>query len=264
MSETFSETSYAGSSFSDLYREEANYWWSRARRNLIKRFISEFALPKDSMMVLDVGCGGGELLSSLKGYGKLFGLEPSVLGVTQSQAKTTARVVKGKAEKLPFKEGLFDILTSLDVIEHLNDDSQALRNFYRVISNQGMVILTVPAFKFLWSPRDILLEHKRRYTVAGLKLLLEKTGFEIIRCSYINSFYFPGLLLYSLSKKLSRCNRRPKTDILLVPRWIDRLFSFILRVEENILLHIDIPIGTSILCMAKKEKKLRQCQMTDR
>lgn len=252
MLETYSETSYAGGSFSDLYTEEADYWWSKARRNLVNRFMAKFASPPDSMMVLDVGCGGGELLSSLEGYGKLFGLEPSVPGATQSQTRTRAKVIRGKAEELPFKEGIFDILTSLDVIEHLDDDSRALKNFHRVLNNQGIVILTVPAFKFLWSPRDILLEHKRRYTGAGLKLLLEKCGFKIIRCSYINSFYFPGLLLYSLSKKLSRCTSKPRTDILLLPRWIDKLFSFILKVEENILLHTNIPIGTSILCIAKK------------
>lgn len=252
MLETYSETSYAGDSFSELYREEADYWWSKARRNLIKRFIRKFVLPKDPMMVLDVGCGGGELLSSLRGYGKLFGLEPSIQGATQSRTKTKAKIIRGKAEELPFKEGLFDILISLDVIEHLNDDNRVLRNFHHILNNQGIVALTVPAFKFLWSPRDILLEHKRRYTAAGLKLQLEKCGFKIIRCSYINSFYFPGLFLYNFFKKLPGFSNKPKTDILLLPRWIDRLFCSILKIEENILVHTDIPIGTSILCIAKK------------
>ena len=208
-------------------------------------------------MVLDVGCGGGELLNSLKGYGRLFGLEPSSAGATRSQAR--AKVVRGRAQQLPFREGLFNILTCLDVIEHLDDDAKALENFHQILNEKGVMILTVPAFKFLWSPRDILLGHKRRYTATGLKQLLEKCGFKIIRCSYINSFYFPGLLLYSLCKKLSGSSSKPRTDILLVPKWIEGLFSFILKVEENILLHTDIPIGTSILCLVKKREKISQC-----
>lgn len=259
MLETYSETSYTGSNFSDLYREEKNYWWSRARRNLINRFIRKLALLSDSTMVLDVGCGGGALLSSLQGCRKLFGLEPSIQGAIQSAAKTRARIVRGNAEDLPFKKGHFDILTSLDTIEHVDDDSKALRNFHHVLNDKGIVVLTVPAFKFLWSPRDVLLGHKRRYTAAGLKLLLKKVGFKIIKCSYINSFYFPGLFLYSLSKRIVRPYSKPKTDILLLPGWIAALFSFILKVEESILLHMNIPLGTAVLCIAKKERDMSQC-----
>ena len=203
------------------------------------------------MMILDVGCGGGGLLRSLEDYDKLFGLESSFLGATITAKRTKAQVVRGTAQDLPFREASFDVLTSLDVIEHL-DDNKALKEFYRILANKGIIILTVPAFNFLWSPRDVLLGHKRRYTINKLRALLDQVGFKTIKCSYANSFYFPALLAYALFKKFFGSTVKPKTTLMSFPYWLARLFSWILKLEENILIFTNIPIGTSIVCIAKK------------
>lgn len=201
-----------------------------------------------------MGCGGGGFLSSLKGHGALFGLEQSALGAAYATAKIGAKIVRGDAGALPFKGGNFDVLTSLDVVEHLDDDGKALRGFYRVLTAKGIMILTMPALSFLWSSRDVLLGHKKRYTVKELKLLLEKNGFKVIRCSYMNSFYFPALLFYSLFTRVVGRKARPKTLFSAIPGWLAAVFSWILRLEEDILMNTNLPIGTSIFCVAEKRE----------
>lgn len=250
MSETSLETTFTACNFSELYREEEDYWWSAARRRLVSRFLWKYSLSQNPK-IIDVGCGGGGLLGSLKGHGSILGLEHSALGAASAAEKTGGRIVRGDAENLPFKDGCFDVLTSLDVIEHL-DDVNALRDFYRVLSSGGIIILTVPALNSLWSPRDLLLGHKRRYTVKKMRQLLEKTGFKVMKCSYTNSFYFPGLLIYGLLKRLFKQKATPRTAIMSLPSWISILFDWILKAEENILMYANLPIGTSILCVARK------------
>lgn len=250
MSETSSGTTCTDCNFSDLYREEEDYWWSKARRRLVSRFLWKYHIPLNPR-IIDVGCGGGGLLGSLKGHGNIFGLEHSAFGAAFAAGKNGGRIVRGDAENLPLKDGCFDVLTSLDVIEHL-DDVNALRDFYRVLSSGGIIILTVPALNSLWSPRDLLLGHKRRYTVKKMRQLLEKTGFKVMKCSYTNSFYFPGLLIYGLLKRLFKQKAPPRTAITSLPSCISILFDWILKVEENILMYTNLPIGTSIICIARK------------
>lgn len=252
MSETSLKTTSTGCNFSDLYREEEGYWWSIARRRLITLFLRTYSTSR-SPRIIDVGCGGGGFLRSLKGFGKLFGLEYSASGSIYASEKSDARIVRGSAVALPFRDNSFDALISLDVIEHLDGEEEALKDFSRVLDKDGIIILTVPAFNLLWSPRDVMLEHKRRYTVKRLRALLEKAGFKVIRCSYTNAFYFPGLLAYSLIKRLFKGDTKPKTAILSLPSWLSTVFSGLLKLEEYILTYTNIPIGTSIICVARKE-----------
>lgn len=250
MSEISLETTSEGD-FSDLYKEEESYWWSAARRRLVSRFLLKYLISQNPR-IIDVGCGGGGFLVSLKGQGKIFGLEHSALGAASAAEKTGGRIVRGDAVGLPFRGNSFDVLTSMDVIEHIDNDGKALSDFYRVLSPEGIIILTVPALNSLWSPRDILLGHKRRYTVNNLRRLLEETGFTVMKCSYTNIFYFPGLLLYALLKRGLKQEAPPRTAILSLPSWISILFDRLLKVEENILMFTNLPIGTSILCVARK------------
>lgn len=251
MSGISSETTYTGYDFSDLYEKEDSYWWSAARRGLVGRFLSKYSSAKNQR-IIDVGCGGGGLLKSLQGCGKLVGLEYSDYGARCAAGKSGAKVVRGSAELLPFKDSSFDVLTSLDVIEHLDDDAKALEGFHRILCTEGVLILTVPAFNLLWSQRDVMLGHKRRYKLKELRSLLEKTGFKEIRCSYTNVFYFPALLIYGLIKRFSKRENRPSSGVISIPSCISSISGWILKVEETILMRTDLPIGTSILCIAKK------------
>lgn len=252
MSKTSVETTSTTYDLSDFYEEENRYWWSVSKRSLIKRFFrrySTFSNPR----IIDVGCGGGGLLNSLKDYGRLFALEPSPLGAAKTLAKTNAKTIRGDAEHVPLKNESFDVLTCLDVIEHLQDDKRACEELNRVLSKGGILFLTVPALNIFWSSRDELLGHRMRYTTKGIRNLLKAAGFRVIRCTYTNSFYSPGLLALALYEKMFGRKIKPKTAILSIPHGLAKLFSWILKVEENILMHIDLPIGTSILCVAKKE-----------
>lgn len=254
MSETPLKISLTDSLFSSLYEAEGDYWWSAARRSLVTRFLQRYCEFKNPRLI-DVGCGGGGFLKSLAGYDNLFGVESSSSAAIHALKKSSAKIVQGDAAGLPFKDRRFDILTSLDVIEHLESDGDALKEYHRILTDGGVVILTVPAFEFLWSPRDIILAHKRRYTIRRIKRLLTKAGFKVMKCSYTNLFYFPGLFIYSLfSTIIKRKRDLGKTIfVLTLPEWLSTFFNWILKVEEFILMHGSLPIGTSIICIAKKE-----------
>lgn len=255
MSETSSETTSMENSFLELYREEDRYWWSISRRSLVSQFLKKYIQFPQSVRLLDVGCGGGGFLASLGGYFSLFGLEYSFNGAVTTSLRTNAKVVRGAAENLPFKDGSFGVITSLDVLEHLEDESKALRSFHRVLDKRGLLLLTVPAFNILWSPRDLILNHKRRYTLVSLRRVLEKAGFEVVRCTYTDSFYFPGLLLYGLICRFFKQTAVSKNTIfvLSLPAWLGTLFEWFLRIERKLLKYINIPLGVSIICVARKK-----------
>ena len=121
-----------------------------------------------------------------------------------------------------------------------------------MIAHRGYCIITVPAWPFLWSERDVRLKHKRRYTKQTLMTEVEASGFEVIKCSYFSVFYFPLLAALTLSQKWSRSAPRIDTDIASVPSVINQFLIAILKLESFLLRWINYPIGVSLLCVAQK------------
>ena len=161
-------------------------------------------------------------------------------------------VTLGDASALPYQDERFDLVTSIDVLEHVDDDVSALRETYRVCRKGGMLIATVPAFNFLWSRRDEQLHHKRRYYLEQFRSRVSSAGFKVIRATYIN---FPLLVpLYLLVKVGHLLRRNPSLgmDYVLVPPVVNGVLGWVVRVEARWLSRFDLPVGTSICCVAVK------------
>src|SRR5439155_15713340 len=140
-------------------------------------------------------CGTGANLHLLSQFGVAEGVDVSAEALEFCHARGLANVKLGEAESLPYEDASFDLITGLDVVEHLDDDVACLREMRRVLRPGGRALLFVPAFMFLWGVQDDLSHHRRRYTAPELKQRLHEAGFTVERATYANiTFFIPTLV----------------------------------------------------------------------
>ena len=239
--------------YSKLHQQEKTYWWSVARRRLVIETLQRVAGVSSFRTILDAGCGTGALLDDLRSIGRTtVGLDFIRDSLAYCRTRNLRNLTRGSADTLPFVDGAFEAVFSLDTIEHIRDDKGVLREIHRVLSDNGYCLITVPAFPFLWSERDLRLHHHRRYRKPDLVEKVESSGFKIIKCSYFSVFFFPVLAALVLLRKRSRKAPRIDTDIATVPQLLNKFFIALLAVESWLLRRVDFPLGVSLFCVAQK------------
>jgi ubiquinone/menaquinone biosynthesis C-methylase UbiE len=194
-----------------LARMEPEHFWFAGRRALIDAMVGPLLAKGEPL--LDVGCGTGSLVLGLAAKGcRVTGLDQRPEGIEAARARlgeTTANAefVLGDAELLPFADASFAGALALDVLEHVDDD-RVLAELRRVVRPNGWLFLTVPALPLLWSRRDELAGHLRRYTESGLRQALERAGF---RVEVVRAYQFLLLPLVALSRFLGRRGTTTRT-----------------------------------------------------
>jgi len=240
--------------YSLMFEQERTYWWAQGRRDLTLA-ISSAGLPSDhrcARNILDVGCGTGALLEVLAEEGVPHGVDSSELALAFCLRAGCTKLARASAEDLPFRSGTMDLLTSLDVFEHVPDDGKAARECFRILRPGGLLIVMVPAFQWLWTDRDDRLGHVRRYRKHEIARLLSEAGFRVERCTYTNISLVPVLMAAVLRGKLFESQRHVSTDIAAVPKTINTLLYTLVRLENAIALRLGLPFGTTVLAVAKK------------
>ncbi len=234
-----------------MYRLEEKYWWWVGRRKITGSIIDKLKLnPAKS---LDAGCGTGINLSYFGHIGTSFGFDFSKDALKFCiQRGHNNNILQADAERLPFEDNSFDLVTAFDLLEHL-DDKKALTEFYRIIKPNGYLILTVPAFNFMWSMHDEAVHHKRRYSKNELQSVIISNNFVVSKISYWNFFLFLPVVLVRLIKKIMK-NNQVKTDTTELPAFINRLLIFVLGVESSLIRYLNLPVGVSLVCVAQVEK----------
>lgn len=238
-----------------MRREEQSHWWYLGRRKIIRSFVERACrLAKQSgnerLNILDVGCGTGANLEMLSDFGDTAGVDVSAEAVSFCHERGLAHVENGMAEALPFADQTFDLVTALDVTEHLDDDVAGLREMRRVLLPNGRIVLFVPAFMFLWGVQDDVSNHRRRYRLDQLKRAVVKAGFEVERASYANiTFFLPTLLGRLLMRAV---DIRPESEAKITPSFLNGTLGKILGTEANLLRFMNLPFGVSIVCMARR------------
>ncbi len=159
---------------------DERHWWARGRRQIIRAELDQLALPSDTQ-ILDAGCGSGRTLEELADYGTVAGLELSPDAAEVARGRGLGEVQIGRVEELPWPSDNFDLITCLDVIEHVPDDRGALRELRRVSKPGGWLLVTVPAYQRLWSYHDVANEHYRRYERATLRAAVTDAGWRLER-----------------------------------------------------------------------------------
>jgi len=196
------------------------------------------------------------MLTHLAAYGKAQGIDVDEEAIGYCHERGLIDVRLGAAEKLPFADGAFDLVTALDVLEYLVYDVAALREMHRVLRPGGRLLMTVPAHRFLWGDQDEVNLHKRRYVAAEIRDRLIAAGFDVERVSYINAFLFPPIATLRLVRRLKHRLRPPATvrsDFRYpAPRPLNFLLALVFGAEAAIVRRVDIPVGVSILALGRK------------
>ena len=235
-----------------LFRVEQSHWWHIGRRRIIASFVEDICrrVSDRRPRILDVGCGTGANLLLLSKYGDAEGVDISEDALAFCRERGLDKVRLGAAEALPYEDGTFDLVTALDVVEHLDDDLAGLTELRRVLQPGGRVLLFVPAFMFLWGLQDDVSHHRRRYRLPELRRVLERAGFEIERTTYANITFFLPILVGRQLMRLTGIKAESENNIN-VPA-LNGVFGRLLGAESWILRYMNLPFGVSGLCVAKK------------
>lgn len=237
-----------------LYAIELTYWWHVGKRDLVVRILRHWLRPDRPLALLDMGCGTGAHLLALSQFGPAAGCDVSPEAVAYCHTRGLAGVVvQTDPDRLPFPDASFDLVTALDVIEHIDDDVAMLREIGRVLKPGGAVFITTPAHKILWSVHDESVHHKRRYSRGELHAKLRQAGYVPERSTYFNGFLLPLIVpVRWLRDKLTR-SKGPTSDFNLeLHPLLNRLFLFIFTAEWWIIRWVPLPLGLTITSLGRK------------
>lgn len=234
------------------YEMEETNWWYRGRRRILEVFAGQIKrdLNLDQPRILDVGCGTGANLVMLAKYGEAHGLDVSADALEFCHTRGLERVKLGAAEELPYADGEFDVVTALDVIEHLDDDLAGMREIHRVLRPGGRVLIFVPAFMFLWGVQDEVSHHRRRYRLPELERVITDAGFTVERGTYANIMFFLPIAVVRFI--LRRTGAKPSSEFALSPPFVNWLFTKLFGAEAVFLKRWNLPFGVSALCVARR------------
>lgn len=237
--------------YEDLYVTEEVHWWHRAKRAIVKRLIQAYAVKHPD--ILDVGCGTGKNMEEFMKVGRVAGIDVSPEAIAFCKKRGLKSVLIGDATHMPFAPGKLDVVVALDVIEHVDEDG-AVGEMRRILKPGGILIVTVPAFSWLWSQWDVVLHHRKRYTASSLQDVLTRNGFEIRKISYLYSFLVvPALIIRTFKQRFVR-NDRYESDFQINNRFINFFFFVLATLEQKIVARYHMPFGTSVICVAQKKQ----------
>ena len=230
-------------------RVSDTHWWFSGRRKLFARLIRSLD-PRPSWRVLEVGAGTGANLPVLEsiGVGQVIACDISTDALRHARRSTF--FTQANATHLPFESNSVDLLLAADVLEHLDDDEAALREFMRVLRPGGHLMLTVPAFPVLWGPQDIVSQHRRRYRRDPLLALVRNTGVQVKTCFHFNYLLFVPIWM---ARKLLLALRVPVTsENNINTPLVNRLLTGVFVVDITTAPSFKPPFGVSLCLVGTK------------
>ena len=230
---------------------EERHWWFAGRRKIVGEILTSLDLPEHAR-ILDAGCGTGGNLQFLSQFGDTTGVELDDGAAALARERGTWPVLKGSLpDGMPFAEQQFDLIVLLDVLEHIDDDGASLRALAALLAPRGYLVLTVPAFPFLWSPHDEEHHHKRRYRAAGLREVIENTGLRLSYLSHFNTWLFPLVAAIRLVRKVFPANEVGR-DVEMPGSAANSMLYAVFGSERYWIGKLAMPFGVSLLAVARK------------
>jgi SAM-dependent methyltransferase len=228
---------------------DEHHWWYRGRRRIIDAELRKLSLPRPAV-VLDAGCGSGRTLEELARFGEVHGLEldPGAAEVARGRGPFDVQI--GRVEELPWEADTFDLITSLDVIEHTPDDRVALRELRRVCKPGGWLLVTVPAYQALWSSHDEVNHHFRRYVRRTLRDAATEAGWRVTRMTSFNSLLLAPAAAVRVAQRMRPPTDGVTPDLKIGPNWLNELLERPLQLEARWLERgRRLPAGLSLLAV---------------
>lgn len=257
----------------DFYTEyseiEDTHWWFRGRREIFTRLLAPF--ENRALSILDIGFGTGAMLTFLQRYGHVTGMDMSVDAIRFARTRCDAPMLLGDITALPVETAAMDLVTAFDIVEHVPDDRAAFAELARVCRPGGHMLVTVPAFQFLWGNQDVVSHHQRRYTLGELETHVRNAGFVPRRLSYFNAILFPAVAAVRVARRLRgelvgalpsrastahgerRARGEVKSDFTMTkPGFVNDTLTRVFAAEGRWLARWRLPVGVSIVCLAER------------
>jgi len=241
---------------------EERSWWYRGRREIVRQAIAALDLPHHAS-ILDAGCGSGRNMVEFASFGRVTGVDVSEYSVEAARARGLEDVRVAGLNALPFEDASFDLVTTLDVIEHIDDDVAALREMRRVARPDGRLLVTVPAYPALWSSHDELNHHRRRYTRETLLAAVERAGWEPLRTTFFNSLLLPVAAAYRLAERWgltppAQTSAGHEAQLELGTSWMNGLLERILLTEAEVIAggRRRLPAGLSLMAIMRPARPI--------
>jgi len=241
--------------FEEMYQLEDSYWWHVSKRNLVRRLTSQHVGRGKNQIYMDIGCGTGRLIAEVrdwKRWKKIVGLDGSATALSFCKKRGKADFIQTDFEKtLPVNNNSVDVITSLDVVEHVAGDQRLIKEFYRILKPGGVVMVAVPAHQWLWTYWDDMLGHKRRYETVEVKDKFEKAGLDVEKISYFYSYLLPMALAFRVLKSIFP-KWKKSSDFVELPEWANQMLLRLSSWEIKLISKMNVPLGLSVVCVARK------------
>lgn len=235
---------------------EARHFWFRGFRAFITPLVAHATSGRTDARILDCGCGTGANVELLSRFGRAYGLDLSEAGLRLGREAGRTRLVRASVTAVPFPSDAFDLVTSFDVLYSLQtqDEHSATAEMYRLIRPGGYILVNVAALEVLRGDHSVLSREVRRYSRPALHALLTSAGFIVERITYTNTTLFLPMAFVRAVQRLRGLSTESEaqTDITVPPAPINALLTGLLRLESLWLRHFDSPVGSSLLCLARK------------
>jgi SAM-dependent methyltransferase len=235
----------------EMAATEDRHWWFQARRKILESILASMALPRNAR-ILEVGSGTGGNLVMLARHGQVRAMEMDAQAreLATQKAGNAFQVLAGSCpDHIPFTHETFDLICMFDVLEHIDQDVATLAALRKHLAPGGHMLVTVPAYQWLWSAHDVFLHHKRRYTARRLRQVLGAGGLHVDRISYFNTLLLPLAAAARLKDRLVSSGKA--SGAAVPPSIINASMRAIFASERHLLRHINMPAGVSLLGIAR-------------
>jgi SAM-dependent methyltransferase len=234
-------------------RAEQDHFWFRGFRRFVTPVLEQLARNRAPLRLLDCGCGTGNNLALLRRFGHACGIDITWGGLAYARSRGERQVARASATCLPFLTGAFDVVTSFDVLYAFDDDMErdALAEMFRVLCPGGHLIVNVAALKALTGDHSVLGGEVRRYHRGELRAHLERAGFEVARITYTNFTLLPIVATVRFTQRLVG-HRESDREMSVPAAPVNAALSGALALEAAALKHVDMPLGSSLLALARK------------
>jgi ubiquinone/menaquinone biosynthesis C-methylase UbiE len=236
-------------------RAESRHFWFKGFKHFITPLLIEAARGRTNLRILDCACGTGANLEHLARFGRVYGFDLNEVGLRFGRDGGRTGLARANVGAIPFPDSCFDIVTSFDVLYALAErvERDAVAEMFRVLRPGGAAIFNVAAMEVLTGNHSVLVHQLRRYSRPRLTSLLTGAGFQVVRLTHTNATLFPAIFTLRTFQRLRGLNEAESNgDFSVPPEPVNSILAAALQLEAYLVRYVDLPFGSSLLCLATK------------